>query len=74
MVKITDNTNKKVDFGDLIDGDFFLSLGELYIKTYELTNGYNCVRISDGEQCVKTKPARVMPVDVEIIITNSEGK
>lgn len=70
MVKIIDNTNKKLDFGDLIDGDFFLSLGELYIKADELPNGYNCVRISDGSICFKGNPASVIPVDAEIIITN----
>lgn len=53
MIKITDNTNKKVYFGDLKKGDFFLSLGDLYIITDDMHIGYNCVRICDGSMCFK---------------------
>lgn len=70
MIKITDNTNKKVYFGDLKKGDFFLSLGDLYIITDDMHIGYNCVRICDGSMCFKGNLASVIPVDIEIIITD----
>lgn len=70
MIKITDNTNKKEYFKNLIKGDIFLSNEEIYIKTGENNDYYNCVRLSDGVMRFKGKLAIVMPVDVEIIITN----
>ena len=68
--KITDNTNRKAYFGDLIKGDFLLSNEEIYIKTGENDDYYNCVRLSDGVMRFKGKLDIVMPVDVGIIITN----
>lgn len=70
MARIIDNTRKTTEFKNLIDGDFFMSLGELYIKTEVTEHWFNSLRISDGTPTKKAEEASVEPVDVEITVNS----
>ena len=70
MARIIDNTRKTTEFKNLIDGDFFMSLGELYIKTEVTAGWFNSLRISDGTPKKTPAEASVEPVDVEITVNS----
>ena len=77
MVKITNKTKELKYFQDIKSGEFFISDGQLCMKIDEVNRGnntlYNTVSISESYVKKMYSIASVQPVDVEIIITNSEG-
>ncbi len=72
-VEVTEQQNG-VTFGNILDGDWFLWRGDLYIRHLQTEDDENAICITTQDECSFSGSDPVTPCDVSITATPTKGE